>query len=566
MEQQFERLWWKEGVVYQIYPRSFQDSDGDGIGDLNGIIQRLDYIESLGVDIIWLNPVYRSPNDDNGYDISDYRNIMEEFGTMDDFDKLLEGVKERGLRLVMDLVVNHSSDEHSWFQQSRSSRDNPYRAYYHWWPAERGTPPKRWSYFDVDSNAWKYDETTDAYYLHYFSEKQPDLNWENPKVREEIYEMMRFWFNKGIDGFRMDVISFISKDPSFPDLPERYQGDFVPYYAEGPKLHDYLQEMHLEVLGNYDVMTVGEAPGVVIEQALKFVNEDRKELNMFFHFDLMSLDREENEVFLMRKEPWSLTEFKKIFSDWDAVFAHKGWGSLYLGNHDFPRAVSRWGNHSQAYWYHSATMLHTFLLSMRGTPYIYYGDELGMTNIEFDSINQYKDINTLNRYESIRQNGGDTLTFVENEKRAGRDNARTPMQWDNSENAGFSKARPWLSVNPNHRDGINVAAQESVESSVLNYFRKMAQLRKEHLTLVYGAYELLLPNHGEVYTYTRGLGAERYLVLLNFSTKICEVNLNELGFKEARLLITNTEDQAKNVHSDKEFILQPYQAMVYKLM
>ncbi len=565
MKNTINRQWWKEGIVYQIYPRSFQDSNGDGIGDIKGIINRLDYIKSLGVDIIWLNPVYESPNDDNGYDISDYQNIMGEFGTMADFDELLQGMKERGLRLVMDLVVNHSSDEHQWFIESKSSRTNPYRDYYHWWPAEKGTPPARWSYFDVEGNAWKYDETTDAYYLHYFSVKQPDLKWENPKLREEIYKLMRFWFDKGVDGFRMDVIPFISKDINYPELPASYNGNFVPFYADGPNLHTYLNEMNKEVLSKYDVMTVGEAPGVSIDQALDFVDEDREELNMFFHFDLMALDREADEVFLMRKDAWKLTEFKKIHTDWDAAFAKKGWGSMYLSNHDFPRSVSRWGNDSRSFWYDSATMLQTFLLSMRGTPYFYYGDEIGMTNIRFDRITDYKDINTLNRYETIKQQGGDTAAFVENEKEASRDNARTPMQWDDTQNAGFTSGRAWLKVNDNYKEGINVASQHTDKTSVLNYFRKMVQVRKSHLGLIYGDYTLLLENHEEVYAYTRTFEEERYLILLSFSTSKTTVKVDEINFKEARLLISNDEDQAEILKRDPTFKLKPYQAVIYKL-
>lgn len=436
------RQWWKEGIVYQIYPRSFQDTSENGIGDLNGITKRLDYIKSLGVDIIWLCPVYDSPNDDNGYDIRDYKKIMAEFGTMSDFDELLAGIKSRDLRLVMDLVANHTSDEHFWFQESKKSRDNKYRDYYHWWPAEKGTPPKRWSYFDVDANAWKYDKQTDAYYLHYFSTKQPDLKWENPKVRQEIYNTMRFWFDKGVDGFRMDVIPFISKDTTYPELPAKYKGNFISYYSEGPRLHEFLHEMNKEVLSKYDVMTVGEAPGVTLEKALDFVDEDRAELNMFFHFDLMSLDRDGDEVFWMRKEKWKLTEFKKIHTNWDKIFAKKGWGSIFLSNHDFPRSVSRWANDKSAHWHNSATMLHTFLLTMRGTPYFYFGDEIGMTNVGFNTIEDYKDINTLNRYELLKQNNISLKDFIENEKDAARDNARTPMQWDTSVNSGFTSSTP----------------------------------------------------------------------------------------------------------------------------
>ncbi len=560
---ELNRQWWKEGIVYQIYPRSFQDTTGNGIGDLQGIIKRLDYIKSLGVNIIWLNPVYESPNDDNGYDISDYREIMKEFGTMADFDELLSGMKDRGLKLVMDLVVNHSSDEHQWFKESRKSRENTYRDYYHWWPAEKGTPPKRWSFFDVESNAWKFDEKTNSYYLHYFSVKQPDLKWENPKLREEIYDLMRFWFEKGVDGFRMDVIPFISKDICFPKLPEKYNGDFIPFYANGPKLHDYLQEMNQKVLCDYDIMTVGEAPGVSIDQALNFVNEDRKELNMFFHFDLMGLDREPGETFMMRKEPWKLTEFKKIHSDWDAALANKGWGSMYLNNHDFPRSVSRWGNDSKTHWYNSATMLQTFLLTMRGTPYIYYGEEIGMTNIKFENLSDYKDINTINRAETIRQNGGDLDAFIQNEKDAGRDNARTPMQWDTSTNSGFSTEKPWLKINENFSEGINVASQEADKNSVLNYFREIVQLRKDHLALVYGEYELLLPENEQVYIYTRSLEQQRYLILLSFSKERALIHLENFVGTNAKLLLSN--DDAVSMVKDGNFKVRPYHAMVYKL-
>nr|WP_299066839.1 alpha-glucosidase [uncultured Allomuricauda sp.] len=557
------RTWWKEGVVYQIYPRSFQDTTGNGIGDIQGIIKRLDYIKSLGVDIIWLCPVYKSPNDDNGYDISDYRNIMEEFGTMSDFDSLLEEMHARDLKLVMDLVVNHTSDEHYWFQESRKSRENPYRDYYHWWPAEKGTPPKRFSYFDVDGNAWKYDELTDSYYLHYFSVKQPDLKWENPKVRQEIYDMMHFWFKKGVDGFRMDVIPFISKDISYPELPAEYNGNFVPFYANGPKLHEYLHEMNQEVLSKYDIMTVGETPGVARDQALLFVDEERKELNMFFHFELMSLDRDGDEVFWMREDKWKLTEFKKIHSDWDETFAEKGWGSMFLSNHDNPRTVSRWGNDSPEHWHNSATMLHTFLLTMKGTPYFYYGDEIGMSNIRFDTIDDYQDINTLNRYELLKQQGVDLDTFIENEKEASRDNGRTPMQWDNSENAGFSGAKPWLKVHPNHKNGLNVAEQEKDKDSVLNYFKKMVQLRKDHLGLVYGDYQLLLEDNEQVYAYTRSMDDENYLILLSFSEEKANLELDDLASSTLDLLISN--DQHVALQGSSSFELNPYQACVYKI-
>ncbi|XLS27748.1 glycoside hydrolase family 13 protein [Flavobacteriaceae bacterium M23B6Z8] len=559
---QFQHNWWKEGIVYQIYPRSFQDSNGDGVGDIRGIIQRLDYIKSLGIDIIWLNPVYDSPNDDNGYDIRNYRSILDEFGTMEDFDELLEGLHKRGIRLLMDLVVNHSSDEHEWFQKSRSSRDSKYRDYYHWWPAENGTPPKRWSYFDVEGNAWKYDENTNAYYLHYFSVKQPDLKWENPELRREVYDMMKFWFEKGVDGFRMDVISFISKDTSYPPLPETYEGDFISYYANGPRLHEFLNEMNTEVLSKYDVMTVGEAPGVTLENALDFVDEDRKELNMFFHFDLMALDRAPGEVFKMRKDKWKLTEFKKIHSAWDAVFAEKGWGSIYLSNHDFPRSVSRWGNDDPQFWHNAATMLHTFLLTMRGTPYFYFGDEIGMTNVRFDSIEDYRDINTLNAYHAAAHNGDDLEAFIANEKEAARENARTPMHWDTSENAGFTTGHPWIKLNKNYKSGINVADQEKDPNSVLNYFRTMVNIRKEHLTLVYGTYRLLDETNESIYAYLRILEERCYLVLLSFAEQNCVFDMSQIEFASKTLLISNDTVLEDTPHRIE---LKPYQCMVYKL-
>ncbi len=565
MTKQPNRQWWKEGIVYQIYPRSFQDSNGDGIGDLRGIIQRLDYIKSLGIDIIWLNPVYDSPNDDNGYDIRDYRNILAEFGTMEDLEELLEGMHARNIKLLMDLVVNHSSDEHQWFQESKKSRENPYRNYYHWWPAEKGTPPKRWSYFDVESNAWKYDEATDAYYLHYFSIKQPDLNWEYPKLRQEVYDLMKFWFDKGVDGFRMDVISFISKDTTFPALPDNaVPDDFINVYANGPNLHRYLNEMHQEVMSKYNVMTVGEAPGVTLENALDFVDEDRQELNMFFHFDLMTLDRAPGEVFRMHPDGWSLQEFKRIFSEWDAVFAEKGWGSIYLNNHDFPRTVSRWGNDSPEHWRNSATMLHTFLLTIRGTPYFYFGDEIGMTNIKFERIEQHKDINTLNMYERLIAEGGDVATFLEDQKHASRDNARTPMQWTTETYAGFSEGEPWIEVNNNYKEGVSVAAQEKDPHSVLNYFRKIVKIRKEHLGLVYGAYEYLDVNNEAVYAYMRSWEDKRYLVLLSFSTKNEHFTLPaHINYNRHQKLISN--DLVKDDKTYKEFLLLPYQAIVYQL-
>ena len=410
------KKWWKEAVVYQVYPRSFKDTDGDGVGDLKGIISKLDYIKSLGIDVIWLNPIYGSPNDDNGYDISDYEAIMKEFGTMKDFDALLKGMHDRKIKLVMDLVVNHSSDEHKWFRESRKSRDNPYRDYYHWWPAEKGKPADRFSFFDVNGSAWKYDSLTNAYYLHYFSQKQPDLNWENPKLRKEIYDMMNFWFRKGVDGFRMDVIPIISKDTTFPELPAKYNGDYVAYYADGPHIHEYLQEMNRESLSKYDVMSVAEGMGVTTATAHNFVDPDRKELDMLYHFEGMGLGYLPGQFKQMDPNGYSLVEFKKIYSKWDSVFAKKGWGTIYLGNHDQPRMLTRWGNDAPEYREASSKLLTTFILSMRATPYYYSGDELGMSNIKFDSIGDYRDIETLNYYKKLQLEGGDLQHFLNGQK------------------------------------------------------------------------------------------------------------------------------------------------------
>lgn len=558
------KTWWKEGIVYQIYPRSYKDTTGNGIGDLRGIIEKLDYIASLGVDIIWLNPVYDSPNDDNGYDIRDYRKIMSEFGTMADFDELLSGMKQRGLKLIMDLVVNHCSDEHLWFTESRSSRANPYRDYFHWWPAEKGTPPKRWSYFDIEQNAWQYDAQTDAYYLHYFAVKQPDLNWENPAVRREIYDMMHFWFKKGVDGFRMDVIPFISKDTSYPELDATEPHEFIAHYANGPKVHEYLSELNQKVVSHYDAFTVGEGPGISIDQALDFVHEDRKEMDMFFHFDLMSLDRASGEVFKMREDGWKLSEFKKVFNDWDAAFAQHGWGSQFLANHDFPRSVSRWGNDTPEHWRNSATLLQTFLLTLRGTPYFYQGDEIGMTNVRFTDINDYRDINTINRYKTVKNRGGDLEAFMDGEQHIARENARTPMHWNTTKHAGFTKVEPWIKLNPNYKDGVNVAQQHKDKNSVLSYFKKMTSIRKENPALVYGAYECILPTHEHVYCYTRTLEDQRFLILLNFSDKIERFSLPlEVHYNRKIKVISN--DKVLDDKTFKEFLLRPWQAIVYQL-
>jgi len=560
-----DRAWWKEAVVYQIYPRSFKDSDGDGVGDLKGIISKLDYIKSLGIDVVWLNPVYASPNDDNGYDISDYRDIMKEFGTMEDFDNLLNGMHDRGIKLVMDLVVNHCSSEHPWFIEARSSRENPYREYFHWWPAEKGKPAKRFSFFDVNNDAWAYDSLTDSYYLHYFSVKQPDLNWENPVVRKEVYDMMKFWFDKGIDGFRMDVIPFISKDASFPELPGEYNGDMVRYYANGPHLHEYLQEMNREVLSKYDIMTVAEGAGITYKETLDFVDPDRKELNMAYHFDGMNIGYLPNQFKVMNPAGYDLLEFKRVYTLWDSVFEAKGWGTIYLGNHDQPRMVTRWGNDSAEFRDLSSKMLTTFLLTMRGTPYYYFGDEIGMANIKFDRIEDYRDIESINMYQQVKERGGDLEKFLEAQKISARDNGRTPFQWDDSPNAGFTNGTPWLNVNPGYQS-VNAEAQEHDPNSVLNYFRKLINLRKNNLTLVYGKYELLDKENPDVYSYTRELNGEVFLVMLNFKYQVSSFKVDldldldiDIDIEIDTVLAHNYPDPPSGN------TLRPYEAVVYKM-
>ena len=560
-----DRAWWKESVVYQIYPRSFKDSDGDGIGDLKGLTGKLDYVKSLGVDIVWLNPIYGSPNADNGYDISNYDDIMKEFGTMADFYVLLTQMHKRGLKLVMDLVVNHCSDEHEWFKQARSSRTNKYRNYFHWWPAERGKPAFRPGSFEVDGSGWRYDTLTNSYYLHYFSYKQPDLNWENPELRKEIYAMMNRWFKKGVDGFRMDVIPVIAKDTSFPvitqkELDEKYGGGWFTYFASTPAVHTYLQEMNKEVLSKYNIMTLAEGAGTTKATAMNFVDPDRHELDMSYHFEGVDIGYEKGAYKKMNPN-WSLLEFKNVYSAWDSVFANKGWGTIYLGNHDQPRMVTRWGNDAPEFRDASSKMLTTFLLSMRGTPYYYYGDELGMTNIKFDKIEDYRDIEMMAEYGKVKNAGGDLKAFLETQKNGGaRDNGRTPMQWDSLANAGFTTGIPWLKVNDNKKE-INVAAAEKNANSTLHYFRKMINLRKDNIDLlVYGKYTLLDALNTDVYAYTRETDKQKVLVLLNFKNKIAV-------FDKGKMQLGN--EMINNMQNLKiegtKVMLQPYQACIVKL-
>ncbi len=561
MEMNNDKNWWKESVVYQIYPRSFNDSNGDGIGDLPGIIEKLDYLKDLGVDVIWLCPIYKSPNDDNGYDISDYYNIMDEFGTMEDFDHLLAGTHERGMKLIMDLVVNHCSDEHAWFEEAKANPDSPYRDYFYWTkPAADGGPPNNWKSF-FGGSAWELDEASGEYYLHLFTRKQPDLNWENPALREEVYKLMRFWLDKGIDGFRMDVIPLISKRLEFADTDYTdFKEVIANVYANGPRVHEFLQEMYREVLGNYDIMTVGEAVGVSPEQSLLYVGKDRKELNMIFHFGHMFIDHGPEGRF----DPvnWDFQAFKNIFSEWDKTIADIGWGSIFLGNHDFPRIVSRFANDGR-YRVEAGKMLATMLLSLRGTSYIYQGDEIGMTNVAFDSIDDYRDVETFNAYKEAKEKGMSEEEFVKLVHPQGRDNARTPIQWDSSDNAGFTTGKPWIKLNPNYPE-INVESAEADDNSILHYYKQMLAFRKANPTLVYGQYTPVDGGHDRIFAYLREDVEGRYLVALNFSAEATPFPLPEKALSnERKLLISNYNGQeAPDSHTLQ---LQPYEARVYLL-
>lgn len=554
-----KRAWWKEAVVYQIYPRSFMDSNGDGVGDLKGITSRMDYLKELGIDVVWLSPVYQSPNDDNGYDISDYQAIMEEFGTMEDFDEMLAAAHERGIKIVMDLVVNHTSDEHRWFVESRKGVDNPYRDYYIWRKGKgENQPPNNWGSC-FSGPAWEYDAATDMYYLHLFSKKQPDLNWDNEKVRSEVFAMMDWWCQKGIDGFRMDVISMISKTKELPDGPiaqGALHGDYSPYCVHGPNVHRYLKEMNEKVLSKYDIMTVGETAGVTVEDAKKYAGENEHELNMVFQFEHVDIG---NVGGKWNTNPVPLVEFKEILSKWQTQLEGKAWNSLYLSNHDQPRSVSRFGNDSERYRERSAKMLATCLHMMQGTPYIYQGEELGMTNYPFTDISQFRDLESLNAYRELVELSGsrESEEMMACLRRKSRDNARTPMQWDDSACAGFTTGTPWIAVNPNYKE-VNAEAEMANPDSVFHYYKKLIALRKKYDIVVYGSYELLLADDPNLYVYTRKLDEEQLLVLCNFTEEERKVTLPEEFMDSAcEVLISNYGRCEGEVQS-----LAPYEALV----
>ncbi|WP_138493855.1 glycoside hydrolase family 13 protein [Paenibacillus pinistramenti] len=555
--------WWKESVVYQIYPVSFKDTNGDGIGDLRGITSKLDYLKELGVDVIWVCPIYKSPNHDNGYDISDYCAIMDEFGTMEDFDRLLREVHARGMKLMMDLVLNHTSDEHPWFIESASSKDNPKRDYYIWRKGKNDGPPNNWeSYFS--GSVWEYDDKTDEYYLHLYSKHQPDLNWENETVIEELHNMVHWWLKKGVDGFRFDAIAHIVKAQGLPDAVNLSNTKTVRAYelfSNLEKVHTLLQNLNDKVLYFYDIMTVGETSGLGPEQALDYVGDTRRELNMVFQFEHMFLDAVSPGSGKWDYKPWNLLDLKKVMSLWQTVLHNSGWNANYWNNHDQPRSVSRFGNDKE-YRVVSAKMLATFIHTLEGTPYIYQGEEIGMTNADFSSITDYRDVETLNLYQERKLAGVPENELMAMIKRKSRDNARTPMQWDATENAGFTTGKPWIKVNSNYKE-INVAEAHKDPNSIYHYYRRLIALRKQHKVIVYGEYKLLLPLHTEIYAYTRTVEEEGILVILNFfdGEPVCELP-SEFKDKAIELLISNYEPVPGEQFSKLK--LRPYEARVYK--
>ena len=556
-----KRTWWKEAVVYQIYPRSFKDSNGDGIGDLQGIIDQLDYLKYLGVDVVWLSPVYESPLDDNGYDVSDYYRILKDFGTIEDWRRLADEIHARGMKIVMDMVLNHTSDEHEWFVSSRESADSPYRDFYYWRKGKDGKEPNNWESF-FGGSAWVYDEKTDEYYLHLFSKKQPDLNWENPNVRRAMYDTMRFWLDQGVDGFRLDAVNLLSKRERLPDseltVPGKNYAVCGHLNVNGPKIHDIFQEMNREVFAHYDMFTVAEMAGVNAQDGLLYTDESRKELDSLICFEHMDVDNGPEGRY--ETIPLDLPRLKEIMSSWQTTLQGKGWNGLYLNNHDQPRVVSRWGDDGK-YRVESAKMFATILHLMQGTPYIYQGEEIGMTNIRFPSIEDYRDVEVRNYYRiEVEERGRDHASVMEDVYKKSRDNARTPMQWDVTANGGFTTGTPWIGVNPNYEE-INVMQSMKDPNSILRYYRKLIQLRKRYDIIVYGDYELLLPEDPNVFAYKRTLDGLQMLVAANVSGEEQTVRLLE-NLVEAELLIGNYPEERR----DKDVIaLRPFEVKAYLL-
>ena len=550
-----KKTWWKEAVVYQIYPRSFKDSNGDGIGDLQGIISKIDYLDQLGIDVVWLSPHFDSPNADNGYDIRDYRKVMKEFGTMEDFDRLLSELHQRGIKLIIDLVVNHSSDEHVWFRQSMSSKDNRYREYYIWKPGINNKVPNNWTSF-FGGSAWDKAGPDGEYYLHYFDRKQPDLNWENPELREEVYDLMRFWLDKGVDGFRMDVIPFISKHQDFPDLEGEMLQHPERFYTTGPRLHEFLQEMHEKVLSRYNVMTVGEAFGGSPELTQLMTDERRQEIDLAFLFDVIRIGRDN-----WKQNGWTLPEWKALFkiqSDLDRFH----WPTIFLGNHDNPRSVSTFGNDSAKHRGASAKLLAMLVLTQRGTPFIYQGDEIGMTNYPFTSIDEFDDVEVRGNYKNILESGSSSEEYLVALNQSSRDHSRTPMQWSATALGGFTDGKhSWFLVHPNHKE-INVASELTNPDSVLYFYQQLIKFRKENEELIYGDYHDLCPENDQVFAYTRKGKATTYLIVLNMSDDNVALDISS-EFVDYKPIIYNSKGNIEPIDSG-QLALAPWEARLYR--
>lgn len=547
------KQWWKEAVAYQVYPRSFNDSNNDGIGDLQGVIEKLDYIQDLGIDIIWLSPMYKSPNDDNGYDISDYQDIMDEFGTMEDFDQLLDGVHQRGMKLILDLVVNHTSDEHPWFIESKSSKDNPKRDWYIWEdPKADGSEPNNWESI-FNGSTWEYDKTTGQYYFHLFSKKQPDLNWENKDVKAAVFNMMNWWFEKGIDGFRVDAITHIKKTFEAGDLPVPEGKTYAPAFdvdMNQPGIHDWLQEMKDESLSHYDIMTVGEANGVNPDNADEWVGEDKGKFNMIFQFEHLGLWNTGDIKF-------DVKAYKDVLNRWQKKLEDIGWNALFIENHDQPRRVSTWGD-DERFWYESATSHAVVYFLQQGTPFIYQGQEIGMTNYPFESVETFNDVAVVNEYNIVKAQGGDLTELLNKHKMENRDNSRTPMQWSNGINGGFSEHEPWFPVNPNYTE-INVSSQQQDSNSILNFYKSLIQLKKSHDIFTYGTFNLIDAENEHVFAYIRELDGKRVLVVGNLTDKSATLEFNET-INENNIELHNYKDNKLNLNA-----LRPFEAFVIAL-
>ena len=549
-------MWWKELIGYQIYPRSFKDSNGDGIGDLKGIIEKLDYLKDLGIDLIWVSPFFKSPNDDNGYDISDYRDILEEFGTMEDFDNLLSETHKRGMKLIIDLVINHTSDEHPWFIEARESKDSPKRDWYIWREGKDNEEPNNWESI-FKGSAWEKCEKTDEYYLHLFSKKQPDLNWENEEMRREIYNMMNWWLNKGIDGFRVDAISHIKKVDGFPDMPnpdgKKYVDSF-DMHMNIDGIQKYLKELKEETFAKYDIVTVGEANGVDAENADEWVGSENGKFNMIFQFEHLKLWDYEGDTEFCPKA------YKDVLNKWQVALENKGWNALFIENHDIPRSTSTWGNDGE-YWLESAKSFATTYFLQKGTPFIYQGQEIGMTNTVFNSLSEFQDVKSVNEGKEKLEAGMCEKIVLEILSNTSRDNARTPMQWDDSLNAGFTTGNPWLKVNSNYKN-INVQNQIKDENSIYNHYKKLISLKKSSKTLIHGEFKLVLEDDKHIFAYLRELDNERYLILSNLSENEKKLNLSEFNIKNEDIVLSNYKIIEKDL---KEFIVRPFESVVYKI-